>query len=113
MPAALTPSTQSSGYGATRRRRATLSRRRPCAIARTSKQLQAIAKARPHAVVVVADSFLTANHARIAHAMADSRPLADTIGEYVNQQLIDEIAGEYAKGRVLLVGTAMQDARLI
>jgi putative tryptophan/tyrosine transport system substrate-binding protein len=36
-------------------------------------QLQAIAKARPDAVVVVADSFLTANHARIAHAMADSR----------------------------------------
>ena len=36
-------------------------------------QLQSLAKARPDAVVVVADSFLTANHARIAEAMADSR----------------------------------------
>jgi predicted acylesterase/phospholipase RssA len=43
-------------------------------------------------------------------AMADSRPLANTIGEYVNQQLIDEIAAEYAKGRVLLVGTANLDS---
>ena len=34
-------------------------------------QLQALAKARPEAVVVVADSFLTANHSRIAQAMAD------------------------------------------
>lgn len=46
----------------------------------------------------------------LGDAMADSRPLADTIGEYVNQQLIDEIAGEYAKGRVLLVGTANLDS---
>ena len=43
-------------------------------------------------------------------AMADSRPLADTIGAYVNQQLIDEIAAEYGKGRVLLVGTANLDS---
>lgn len=43
-------------------------------------------------------------------AMADSRPLAQTISEYVNQQLLDEIAAEYAKGRVLLVGTANLDS---
>jgi predicted acylesterase/phospholipase RssA len=46
----------------------------------------------------------------LGDAMADSRPLADTIGTYVNQQLIDEIAAEYAKGRVLLVGTANLDS---
>ena len=43
-------------------------------------------------------------------AMADSRPLAETISTYVNQQLMDEIAAEYAKGRVLLVGTANLDS---
>ena len=43
-------------------------------------------------------------------AMADSRPLAETISSYVNQQLLDEIAAEYAKGRVLLVGTANLDS---
>ena len=43
-------------------------------------------------------------------AMADSRPLAETISAYVNQQLLDEIAAEYAKGRVLLVGTANLDS---
>ena len=43
-------------------------------------------------------------------AMADSRPLANVISTYVNQQLMDEIAAEYAKGRVLLVGTANLDS---
>jgi predicted acylesterase/phospholipase RssA len=43
-------------------------------------------------------------------AMADSRPLADIIAEYVNQQLLDELAAEYAKGRILLVGTANLDS---
>jgi hypothetical protein len=43
-------------------------------------------------------------------AMADSRPLADVIGAYVNRQLLNEIAAEYAKGRVLLVGTANLDS---
>ena len=43
-------------------------------------------------------------------AMADTRPLADVISSYVNQQLLDEIAAEYAKGRVLLVGTANLDS---
>jgi predicted acylesterase/phospholipase RssA len=43
-------------------------------------------------------------------AMADSRPLANIIAEYVNQQLLDELAAEYAKGRILLVGTANLDS---
>ena len=42
--------------------------------------------------------------------MADSRPLANVIATYVNQQLLDEIAAEYAKGRVLLVATANLDS---
>ena len=41
--------------------------------------------------------------------MADTRPLAQTIQTYVNRQLLDEIAAEYAKGRLLLVGTANLD----
>ncbi len=43
-------------------------------------------------------------------AMADTTPLAHVIASYVNQQLLDEIAAEYAKGRVLLVGTANLDS---
>lgn len=43
-------------------------------------------------------------------AMADTRPLASIIASYVNRQLLDEIAAEYAKGRVLLVGTANLDS---
>jgi predicted acylesterase/phospholipase RssA len=42
-------------------------------------------------------------------AMADTRPLAGVISSYVNRQLLDEIAAEYAKGRLLLVGTANLD----
>lgn len=42
--------------------------------------------------------------------MADSRPLARTIGAYVNRELLDAIAAEYAKGRILLVGTANLDS---
>jgi predicted acylesterase/phospholipase RssA len=42
-------------------------------------------------------------------AMADTRPLAQTIASYVNRQLLDDIAAEYAKGRLLLVGTANLD----
>ena len=46
----------------------------------------------------------------LGDAMADSRPLANTISTYVNRQLLDEIAAEYAKGRLLLVGTANLDS---
>jgi predicted acylesterase/phospholipase RssA len=43
-------------------------------------------------------------------AMADSRPLADLIASYATRALLDEIAAEYAKGRILLVGTANLDS---
>ena len=43
-------------------------------------------------------------------AMADTRPLANVISQYVNRALLDEIAAEYAKGRLLLVGTANLDS---
>ena len=46
----------------------------------------------------------------LGDAMADTTPLAGVIASYVNQQLLDEIAAEYAKGRVLLVGTANLDS---
>jgi hypothetical protein len=42
-------------------------------------------------------------------AMADTRPLAQVISTYVNRPLLDEIAAEYRKGRLLLVGTANLD----
>lgn len=42
--------------------------------------------------------------------MADTRPLASVIASYVNRQLLDEIAAEYAKGRILLVGTTNLDS---
>ncbi len=41
--------------------------------------------------------------------MADTRPLAQVISTYVNRPLLDEIAAEYRKGRLLLVGTANLD----
>ncbi|HET6943310.1 MAG TPA: patatin-like phospholipase family protein [Sphingomicrobium sp.] len=43
-------------------------------------------------------------------AMADSRPLAGVIESYVTAELLSEIATEYAKGRLLLVGTANLDS---
>ena len=43
--------------------------------------------------------------------MADNRPLWGLISEYVDQKLLDRIAQEYAKGRLLLVGTTDLDAR--
>jgi predicted acylesterase/phospholipase RssA len=43
-------------------------------------------------------------------AMADTTPLAKIIASYVNQQLLDEIAAEYDKGRVLLIGTGNLDS---
>jgi hypothetical protein len=44
-------------------------------------------------------------------AMADNRPLRNLIKKYVDRELLDAIAAEYAKGRLLLVGTADLDAR--
>lgn len=43
-------------------------------------------------------------------AMADTTPLYGVIQRYVDRALLDAIAAEYAKGRVLLVGTTNFDA---
>ena len=43
-------------------------------------------------------------------SMADTAPLARLIERYVDRPLLDAIAAEYAKGRLLLVGTADLDA---
>ena len=43
-------------------------------------------------------------------SMADTIPLATLIGSYVTREFLDEIAAEYAKGRILLVGTANLDS---
>ena len=47
--------------------------------------------------------------ALFSDAMADTRPLAGVISQYVTPQLLDEIAAEYDKGRLLLVGTTNLD----
>jgi predicted acylesterase/phospholipase RssA len=46
----------------------------------------------------------------LSDAMADSAPMARMVARYADRALLDEIAAEYAKGRVLLVGTADLDA---
>jgi predicted acylesterase/phospholipase RssA len=43
--------------------------------------------------------------------MADDRPLASMIEKYVNRDLLRDIAREYAKGRLLFIGTTNLDAR--
>ena len=43
-------------------------------------------------------------------SMADTRPLASVIETYVTRAFLDEIAAEYAKGRILLVGTTNMDS---
>ena len=43
-------------------------------------------------------------------SMADTAPLASVIASYVTPEFLTEIAGEYAKGRVLLVGTTNLDS---
>ncbi len=42
--------------------------------------------------------------------MADTRPLAKVIDSYVTPALLAEIAGQYARGRLLLVGTTNLDS---
>jgi predicted acylesterase/phospholipase RssA len=44
-------------------------------------------------------------------AMSDTAPLWRLISRYVNQEMLAAIAGEYAKGRLLLIGTTDLDAR--
>ena len=43
--------------------------------------------------------------------MADNAPLYALIAKYIDREMLDKIAAEYAKGRVLLIGTANLDAR--
>jgi hypothetical protein len=42
-------------------------------------------------------------------ALADTTPLYKTVSRFVDQPLLDQIAAEYAKGRVLLIGTTNLD----
>jgi predicted patatin/cPLA2 family phospholipase len=44
-------------------------------------------------------------------AMADTTPLSQVIAKYLDQKLLDAIAAEYRKGRLLLVGTTDLDAQ--
>ena len=46
----------------------------------------------------------------LSDAMADSRPMAQLVAKYADRALLDAIAAEYEKGRILLVGTADLDA---
>ena len=49
--------------------------------------------------------------ALFSDAMADNTPLFGTVSKFVNQAMLDAIAAEYAKGRLLLIGTTDLDAR--
>lgn len=42
-------------------------------------------------------------------ALSDTTPLYKLLSRYVDRDLLDQIAAEYAKGRVLLVGTTLLD----
>jgi hypothetical protein len=44
-------------------------------------------------------------------AMADTAPMAEMVSQYVTRDLLDRIAAEYAKGRLLFIGTTDLDAR--
>jgi predicted acylesterase/phospholipase RssA len=44
-------------------------------------------------------------------AMADTSPLANVIARYANEAMLEAIAREYAKGRLLLIGTTDLDAQ--
>jgi hypothetical protein len=44
-------------------------------------------------------------------AMADASPLADTIAHYADQSMLDAIADEYRKGRLLMIGTTDLDSQ--
>ena len=43
--------------------------------------------------------------------MADNAPLRRTVAKYIDRALLDAIAAEYEKGRILLIGTTDLDAR--
>ena len=42
--------------------------------------------------------------------LADNKPLRKTVSRYLDQKFVDGIAAEYAKGRLLLIGTTNLDA---
>jgi predicted acylesterase/phospholipase RssA len=65
----------------------------------TSISLKDIAKKRSILSVVTND------------AMADNTPLKNLVKKNIDQDMLDAIAAEYAKGRMLLVGTVDLDAR--
>lgn len=44
-------------------------------------------------------------------AMADTTPLSEVIARYADQKLLDAIAAEYQKGRLLMIGTTDLDAQ--
>jgi predicted patatin/cPLA2 family phospholipase len=44
-------------------------------------------------------------------AMADTTPLSLVIAKYLDQQLLDAIAAEYQKGRLLMIGTTDLDSQ--
>lgn len=44
-------------------------------------------------------------------SMADTTPMAEMVSQYVTRELLDRIAAEYAKGRLLFIGTTDLDAR--
>jgi len=44
-------------------------------------------------------------------SLADTKPLADVIAKYVDRALLRRVAGEYNKGRILLIGTTNLDAQ--
>ena len=44
-------------------------------------------------------------------AMADTTPLQTLVKKYVTQEMLEAIAAEHAKGRILLIGTTNLDAR--
>ena len=46
-----------------------------------------------------------------ADALADNTPLWNLVRKYITQDVLDAIAAEHAKGRILLVGTTNLDAR--
>lgn len=49
--------------------------------------------------------------ALFSDAMADTAPMARLVDRYVTRALLDEIAAEYRKGRLLMIGTTNLDAR--
>lgn len=49
--------------------------------------------------------------ALLKDALADNAPLWNLMRQYIDQPLLEAIAAEYAKGRLLLIGTVNLDAR--